>query len=123
MARVPDLTVEVRIEPQPCTMETVRFKRGADGQSLRLDPYPRVFLVSRALEQIDAIELRPLTVARVLAAVAENNFVRARHRVRLELWRAGFVDAFEGKSWDAAEWRWKFWAPRKGTEPKVGGAP
>lgn len=102
----------------------VVFPDELKGMRSGLEPFPRVFFVSRILYAEGLAELRALTLRAFFGAVFSNIAWDIIWGLRQLAWRIGFIDFDERRMGEASyhgDWRWRWWLPRVGRAP--GGKP
>ena len=93
-------------------MQQVVFKN-VQGINVPCQPWPQTFYVSRLLYEIDAIEVRPLTVTGLVKGLGKNFITMNWWRALSILRRAGLLDTPEGARLSLHDWRWDFWRVRR----------
>lgn len=85
-----------------------------------LEPFPRVFFISRIMLHEGYVEARPLTVHAFFGAIFRNIAWDVRWWLQHLAWLTGFIDFDERRIGEAdyrGAWRWRWWAPRVGRAP------
>ena len=99
-------------EPRPRLYETVRFTN-LDCRPVLMEPWPRVFLVTREFFGTNTVEVRRLTVRSLAGALARNYGAAIWRRFLKALCWVGFLDVPEGDYPSfRKDWRWAFWRTR-----------
>ena len=94
------------------SFKEVRFVQ-LNGCHVPLQPWPQCFFISRELLEMDAVEVRPLTLTGLMKGVAKNFVTMNFWRMCWYLRKAGFLTTPIGSQFSIRDWQWRFWGRNK----------